>query len=95
MTVTSFHGNKEWSFLMSWRGKEEISVGDCSSQGNGTSGAAWPSELCVPGSCRVGRESGSSQGCAKEQRAALHVTEDWARGSEKKRKKPSWEMAYF
>lgn len=80
---------------MNWRGKEEISVRACCSQGNGTSGAAWPSKLCLSRSCGAEWESGSSQGCAKEQRAALHVTERWARGSEKKRKKPSWEMAYF
>lgn len=88
-------GSKEWSFLMSCRGKEKISVRDCSCQGNGTSGAAWPSELCLPRSRRAEQESGSSQGCAKEQRAALHVTELWARGLEKESKKPSREMAYI
>lgn len=46
-------------------------------------------------SCWVKQESGSSQGCAGEECAAIQVRKDWLRGSEKKRKKHSWEMVYF
>lgn len=79
---------------MSWRGKEEIPVRDCSPRAVahrellGQAGSACPGLLS-----RAGERL--QPGLAKEQRAAPRGAEHWARGSGEEREKPSWEMAYF